>query len=210
MRAGTLQLILVHLAVYGEYLEPLTPVKKQVLMHRYKILCQLDDISFTELVMDVYDRQQKREKDELFRLSQVVDIFQANKCQARVLSEHFGDSVGEDWTCGDCEYCVSKNPGKMLPRTRTAKTTNGISIVLDAFFKSDLPSLLVADEYRCAARFLLGISSPQVTKLKLKSHALLGSLEGFDFNEVLEEIMKRVKQNGKRGASPEPNLARKR
>jgi superfamily II DNA helicase RecQ len=62
MRAGTLQLILVHLAVYGEYLEPLTPVKKQLMMHRYKILRQLDELSFTELVVDVYHRQQKREK----------------------------------------------------------------------------------------------------------------------------------------------------
>lgn len=75
MRGNIFQLILVHLAVYGEYLEPLTPVKRKLMMHRYKILRQLDHDSFTELVMDVFERQQKRENDDLIRLMQVVDFF---------------------------------------------------------------------------------------------------------------------------------------
>lgn len=127
-----------------------------------------------------------------------------------MLSEHFGDNTGADWSCGNCEFCKTKKQGKMLPKSPTAKAANGISSVLDTFFKTDLPSLLVIDEYRCAVRFLLGISSPQVSKLKLKGHALMGSLEGFDFNLVLEEVWKRVSTIPKRRASPDPQVSRKK
>jgi hypothetical protein len=56
-------------------------------MHRYRLLKQ--PVDYEELIQTVYDRQVKREVDELKRLDDLSEMFQADRCYCTYSSFFF-------------------------------------------------------------------------------------------------------------------------
>ena len=183
MRQNTVNLILCHLYVYGQYVKPITQRRKERVYNVYRILKHPRD--YGQLIQEVYDRQQKREVDELRRLHELIGLFEKSSCFYRTLCRYFGDDGVEDsFECGSCQFCLDKCPIKMLPRTAPE---NIIESVISALFcgpDDSICAVLANDDYRTGIRFLLGQTSPLITKNKLKNHKLYGKLEGRDFNQV--------------------------
>lgn len=132
------------------------------------------------VAITLFARMVDRERRELARLRQVVDLAALDGCQSAMLCGHFGEPLARD--CGHCTWCLSNHkPAAPLPR-REAAIDEGVwrqAVSLQSQHANAL------SEPRALARFLCGVSSPALTRAKLASHALFGSLAAVPFDTVL-------------------------
>ena len=123
------------------------------------------------------ERFQTREANDLRRVEQVVALAEGDGCIVRRLLAHFGEEREHD--CGHCSVCLGEPPQPVA---------NGMSsgVVFDAEAVGELrrkhPQAL--GSARQVARFLCGLTSPQLTASKLGKHALFGSLSELRFQAV--------------------------
>ncbi|MCA9322327.1 MAG: RecQ family ATP-dependent DNA helicase [Planctomycetes bacterium] len=75
--------------------------------HRYQVLRRPDDAD--ALAVMLHDRLQAREKRELKRLDDLVDLFLTDGCIANRLGEHFGEHRSQP--CGHCSSCLVRAAG---------------------------------------------------------------------------------------------------
>ena len=135
--------------------------------------------SIDALVDELYKRIIKREEAEINRLQQVVELITMDGCQSNALASHFGEQ--REAPCGHCSWC---RHGKSELPPRRAQT------ISDALWKDveivrrEHAQLL--EQPRMLSRFLCGITSPRLSRSKLTSHSLFGSLESVSFKRVLE------------------------
>ena len=119
---------------------------------------------------------EKREQRELARIGEVLAFLTADTCQAALLMEHFGETP-------DASFARTKGFGIDLPR--------GDGASVDADLWQELAAAaaggaLPRDNPRLLARFAFGYSSPRITALRLKQHALFGRFVGCSFEEIYE------------------------
>jgi ATP-dependent DNA helicase RecQ len=144
----------------------------------YRIKARPEDARL--LKSKLIKRFESRERQDVNRVREVVELAEHSGCIVRYLLHHFGEDLGGD--CGHCHYC-SGSSRKPVRVTREHK-----SPVLDRARMADLrqqygTALMSA---RQIARFLCGLSSPFVSQTKLNKHADFGSLSDFPFQAVLE------------------------
>jgi len=153
--------------------------------HRYRVLMRPDDLD--ALVEQMVERTQRRERDELTRLRQVVDLIEHDGCQTAMLAKHFGE---EREDCGHCSWCLGgKTPVKMLGHAGhlgESGTTYPVDLgVVDQALalRKDHPAALASP--RQVARLLCGVSCPSISKAKLTRHELFGQLDRTPFDAVM-------------------------
>lgn len=145
----------------------------------YSILQHPEDLS--TLQQALWEQVEMREQGDIARMDQVENLVTAKSCQAAVLSLHFGEHVEEP--CGQCSFC-ERGATDLPAATRlviSAERMVGIQGLAQEH------PVVFADS-RAIARFLVGVSSPAVSKARLGKHALFGSLEEVDFSELLAVI----------------------
>jgi ATP-dependent DNA helicase RecQ len=164
-----------------EYLEQREWVELQAadIRHRFSRLRPVENPH--ALVSDLVERFQRREKQEVARIQQVIELVTHTGCQTNFLVGYFGEA--RPHPCGHCTYCDTGR-AQELPQRRELPA---ISVALDtkAFLslRAQYPESLGAP--RQAARFLCGLSSPGLTKMKLSRHELFGALSEYPFTEIL-------------------------
>jgi ATP-dependent DNA helicase RecQ len=147
--------------------------------HPYRQLRAPDDLG--ALAKSLHERTLERERREIERLRQVLDLVGHDGCQVSFLGTHFGEPLPEP--CGHCSFCLGSGRPVAVPERAPA------AIDEDLWTKA---SLLRRDEAeamsdpRAFARFLTGVSSPRLRRRKLASHALFGCLAQVPFADVLE------------------------
>ncbi len=157
--------------------QKLLELKAEGVRNRFKILQRPPDAA--ELAGKLHARTLKREEQEIARLHQVLHLAGHPGCLAAKLGEHFGERIEK--ACGHCSWCRDHSAAALLPRT---------AAVIDDAIRKQVPELRrnnheLFAEPRSLARFLCGISSPKVSRAKLSSHQLFGSLSHVPFAEVL-------------------------
>ena len=164
-----------------EYLEQqgLAEIQVADVRHQYSIIRRPDDVS--ELTSILWKRFQQREKQEVGRVAQVVDLVLRNGCQTNALVGYFGETRHNP--CGHCTWCRT-GTAQQLPESPTlppleAELNPSVFVSMRREYSDAL-----ADP-RQAARFLCGITSPAFTKHKLTRHSLFGIFEDRRFAEVL-------------------------
>lgn len=131
------------------------------------------------LARQLHDRTVERERQEIARLGQVLELADRPDCQVVALCRHFGESRSQP--CGHCTRCLEPtNAPRPAPRP---KRIVDASIVEKAKHLRKQFPIPLSDPV-AMARFLCGISSPALTRAKLTSHALFASLDGYPFGEV--------------------------
>ena len=146
---------------------------------RYRLL--REPVSREELVESLWERMGVRERAELGRLSEVIDWVGLDGCQVRALGSRFGDQ--EEEPCGHCAWCEGgRRPVKVPPRAAT-KISEAVWAEAAALAQEEEGAL---DEPRAVARFLCGVGSPWLSRAKLTSHRLFGSLREVGFSQVLK------------------------
>jgi ATP-dependent DNA helicase RecQ len=112
-------------------------------------------------------------------LSDVVELARAGECKAARLGGYFGERLKEP--CGHCGWCTGTQRATELP-PRSNQT-------IDDKLLSQLDQL--RSEHSCLndpasmARFLCGVTSPQLSKARLSSHAFFGAAANVAYPQVL-------------------------
>ena len=159
--------------------QQLLEVKVAGIRHRYQRLNQPD--SLEALAEDLYQRVLAREQAEIHRLQQVLDLVTLDDCQTNALAAHFGEQRTQP--CGHCSWCLR---GKSeLPPRHTPAISEDILRAVHAL-KQEQADVLTSP--RQLSRFLCGITSPHISRNKLSTHTLFGSLENVPFAEVIAQI----------------------
>ncbi len=134
------------------------------------------------LIDSLAARFERRERNEVARIQEVLSMVVSAECQANQLASRFGEVRAEP--CGRCSACLKvpravapiAEPGPIadiLPETELASLRNEAEVLRDD---------------RSLARFLCGISSPGLTRSKLRKHPRFGGLESWGFSAVLAHL----------------------
>jgi ATP-dependent DNA helicase RecQ len=158
----------------------LLTVKADGVKHRYRRLRVPKDEG--ALAETLYRRTLEREAREIARLRQVEELAGHDGCLASKLGAHFGEPLAEP--CGRCSWCTDgRKPAQLLPRPEPA-------VEAEIWRKADALRRDRADvlgEPRALARFLCGLSSPRLSRSRLTSDPLFGSLGHVPFTDVLRQ-----------------------
>jgi len=154
----------------------LIELKVSQLKHRYYRLKEPDNQQ--QLANDLYENAIMREKAELQRLNQVLNLVTLDDCQSAALSAHFGE---EHDNCGQCSWCLSGKSEYSGQENHTIPESFQHSFVE---LKLELQDKLHSN--RSMARFLCGISSPEISKARIGRHPQFGCLDKVPFNDVLD------------------------
>lgn len=152
-------------------------VKVEGVRNRFKRLRALDDRQ--ALIDTLFARALTRERNEIQRLQQVVDLAQLETCQVNALCQHFGETLPA--ACGHCSACLAGEGFELAPRSAKAITDRDWSQALAA--QRDNP---VLKDTRAFARFLCGLTSPKLTRARLGGHPMFARFEEVPFATVLQ------------------------
>jgi ATP-dependent DNA helicase RecQ len=134
------------------------------------------------LTDDLAQRFERREHNEINRITQVLTLLTGAECITNALARHFGEDRNK--ACGHCSFCRTGQE-VVLPLSEHQD-------VIPADFPATEFSALRAKhpdalgEPRQAARFLCGLTSPGISRARLGRHALFGALEEMRFASVLD------------------------
>jgi ATP-dependent DNA helicase RecQ len=152
----------------------------------YRIKTLPGDIA--ALKQKLIERFEMRERNDVDRVRQVVQMAEESGCIVRHLLQHFGENFGRD--CGHCSSCS----GSSLRVIRLPGETNQVRLdehEVTALQKMNPGALGSA---RQIARFLCGLNSPLLTQAKLNKHAKFGSLAEVPFQRVMKTAEMVVRQ----------------
>jgi len=164
-----------------EYLEQkgLAEIRPSDLRHRFVRVETAD--ATPRLVAELARRFSVREKAEMARVQQVLDLVTANECQSSVLALHFGEQLAKP--CGHCTFCRDGR-AQVLPAARVEPPLP-VGLDTKAFATLRASHQRALGQARQSARFLCGLTSPATTQAKLSRNALFGSLATRRFADVL-------------------------
>jgi ATP-dependent DNA helicase RecQ len=144
----------------------------------YRIKTRPADVS--ALKRKLIQRFETRERNDVNRVRQVVQLAEEPGCIVRHLVRHFGEDLGRD--CGHCSSCAGDSSRVIgIPEATTPGKVEAGKIA--ALQKANPKALRSA---RQVARFLCGLSSPLVTQAKLSKHPEFGSLAEIPFHIVMK------------------------
>ena len=146
--------------------------------NRYRRLREPDDLA--ELARTLHERTLQRETREMDRLREVLDWVGHDGCQVSHLGAHFAEPLPKP--CGHCSWCLAGQKPVLLAERRTPPID--AELWRRAAAVREKHGQLLANP-RVMTRWLCGISSPSLSRAKLTSDPLFGSLAGVPFADVL-------------------------
>ncbi|PYS38975.1 MAG: RecQ family ATP-dependent DNA helicase [Acidobacteria bacterium] len=164
-----------------EYLEEQDCVELDVAELRHQFSFVRRPSSMEDVILALGKRFQRREDQEIRRVSQVVELVSQDGCQTNALVQYFGEYREEP--CGHCTWCQVREPQRLPANNVPPPLPSGLEI--ESFRSLQKSHFEVLGQPRQAARFLCGLNSPALTKAKLTRHALFGAFEDRRFADVL-------------------------
>jgi ATP-dependent DNA helicase RecQ len=164
-----------------EYLEQqgLAELQAADVRQQYSIIKRPQDIA--ELVSALLKRFQRREQQEVGRVTQVVDLVRHDGCQTNALAGYFGEA--RNAPCGHCTWCRTGKPQTLPTPEPLPQFPAGLNVSVFSSMRRSYPDALA--DPRQAARFLCGLTSPALVKHKLTRHSAFGTFEERRFADVL-------------------------
>jgi len=157
-------------------------LKAEGVRQRYRRLRPPED--FQALVAQLHGRALQREKSEIARLHQVLDLVRHDGCQVTALGAHFTEMRAQP--CGHCSWCLGgqkpvRVPERSIPPIDPEAWRRAIAVREE--YRSEL------SDPRALARFLCGVNSPRLIRAKLTRHPLFGALASVPFPAIYERAM---------------------
>ena len=134
-----------------------------------------------DLAQSLWEKFETKERAEQERLKRVPELMQSATCLSNGLVRYFGEERSEP--CGHCSFCRTGKAAIMPPVSPSspledAVPTSELNALADAH-----PEALGTPRQR--ARFLCGLTSPSLSKVKLTRSRLFGAAEEHPFESVL-------------------------
>ncbi|TWU07593.1 RecQ family ATP-dependent DNA helicase [Stieleria varia] len=150
------------------------------LVHGYRWTRRIDKPA--EMADQFYDQLAQRESGEIERLDAVFEIARAMSCQSAALASHFGETAAGD--CGRCSACLGEGPFE-IPQLPLRNLGTAVLTALTGL-RQKYPQHM--DSARAQARFLCGLSSPQMTRARLTRNPYYGVCSHIPFEHVLKQV----------------------
>jgi len=143
----------------------------------YEIITK--DFSTVEVSRNIYNLFVNKEKHEIQRIYNMVEFFESSSCISKRLALYFGENIEK----AHCEHCSLCKNGKAVIQYATQLNP------LSSFNVSELTkecNELTREHYSVlnVTKFLCGISSPILTKFKVKNLPHFGIFEKYPFLAV--------------------------
>jgi ATP-dependent DNA helicase RecQ len=160
--------------------QSLLELKAEGVRHRFRRM-RRPPPNLADLAASMHARMVERESREIARLNQVLELAAHDGCQVSRLGEHFGEPLAEP--CGHCSWCLN---GRATPRLlpRPAASIDESLWRQALALRAQQPEPLA--DPRSFVRFLCGLTSPKLSRDKITSLTLFGSLGHVPFAEVLK------------------------
>jgi ATP-dependent DNA helicase RecQ len=134
------------------------------------------------LLEDLHARFERRERNEIARIQEVLAFATSDACQANQLAARFGEARHEP--CRQCSACRGERR-TLAPAADPGTLARRIDAAALATAREEHPLLRDA---RSGARFLCGLASPGLARARLYRHPLYGALAAWRFREVLGAV----------------------
>ena len=156
------------------------------LKHKYRLKNRHPDRE--ELKKKLIGMFYNSESREIARVNNLISLTNYEGCKVSFLLEYFGETL--DHNCGHCDWCLNREKGSLFERkvpeiNDKNAFTNDLEIVKTLFESPPTP--------RQISRFLCGINSPFISKMKLKHHSLYGQYAYLPFKEILIKVESETK-----------------
>ena len=138
--------------------------------------------SLPKIANQIYQQLLERESMEIERTDQIFKLCETTECYAALLSEHFGESLKEP--CGNCSTCLGQLPMVAInrkPRLIGSAAERQLEDVVEEY-----PNEMRF--HRDRAKFLCGLSSPQMIRKRLTRHPAFGICNEIAFPDVLHQL----------------------
>jgi ATP-dependent DNA helicase RecQ len=149
----------------------------------FDILDQHYDVN--DLAKQLYHQFKEKEAHEIRRIHHMVQFFQNDKCLSKSLADYFGESLPLE-RCGHCSVCFGR-PANSLPMTNLPPLSDMDFSQLISDFTTNCGSQISATQ---AAKFLCGITTPYLIRMKAKAIPNFGALKQYPFGKILKRIEK--------------------
>ncbi len=133
------------------------------------------------LLAELLARFQRREEQEVARISRMLALAAHDGCQVNALVGYFGET--REQPCGHCSYCLTGSKVTLPPPRALPPLPDGMDTEMLRNLRAEYPQALAHP--RQLARFLCGLSSPALSKAKLTRHPAFAAQEHRHFGEVL-------------------------
>ena len=159
-----------------DYLHQQGVIELQSQRHTDVYKVDTDLLHQTDLSEELHHYFKQREVSEIKRLEQVVGFFQTDQCLSKALSYYFGDQTVSQ-SCGHCSVCMvgkTSLPSIEQPFSQNDLEIESIYASVSSCMQRIVGHTPSADLF---SRFLAGMTSPFLTKIKAKT------LKGFGLYE---------------------------
>jgi ATP-dependent DNA helicase RecQ len=142
----------------------------------YEILTR--DFDVDKGAQRLSDLFRHKEAIDVDRIHRMISLFESSGCLAVKLSRHFGETIAQP--CGNCTFCLTGKPSPLQDHPPPAVDHADVSKCLQEL--RDLAGQPVSDDL--AARFLCGIATPRLTRLRARQLGGFGRFEKYPYKEV--------------------------
>jgi ATP-dependent DNA helicase RecQ len=140
--------------------------------------------AFADELLDLFTQ---RESQEVRRIHRMIALFEAPSCLAVGLSAYFGEKL--EHPCGTCSTCRSTTPIRLpAAETRLTSTLDFAGLVRPLFEKIQPPPSPTV-----VTRFLCGINTPKLTKIRARSMKGFGRLAAREYAQVFHWVQAQMK-----------------
>ncbi|MFH1728323.1 MAG: RecQ family ATP-dependent DNA helicase [Pseudomonadota bacterium] len=127
----------------------------------------------------------EKEENEINRISNMIQFFESDACLSNSLSLYFGETINK--RCNHCSFCEN---GKIR-----LQYSSELKPLLDIYFKDLIRDLLKETQNYSLSnltitKFLCGINTPFISRMKLSKINGYGSLKNYPFLEVKSLVEK--------------------
>ena len=134
---------------------------------------------------------QQKEIAEIKRIHDVVDFFESDVCLSERLSKYFGEDIQD--MCGHCSTCCDNSASVPVTMQLMPLTEYDFKEVTREFL-SLRKNIKISPV--TITRFLCGVNSPILTKLRTKKLQEFGILGKYPYKEVEAWVVNKVKGDG--------------
>ncbi|MDC1106781.1 RecQ family ATP-dependent DNA helicase [Prolixibacteraceae bacterium] len=139
--------------------------------------------SKSELIDHLYQLFKNKEKGEIFRINQVIELIESKTCFYHQLTEYFGQNTS--WTeCGHCSNCQGTTipiPERVVKEDFTSFSYQDIK----EQFLSNYKAPFSIHDFCC---YLCGITAPLLSRYRIKKLSDWGKFTDYRFQSVIDWI----------------------
>ncbi len=139
------------------------------------------------IAQELHQSFMAHQNSDIQRLHNMVELFKSQQCLSRQLAVYFNDqSMTQD--CGHCSVCMGKWQAWPQNSVAQAPDTAHIQALLTEFNQAWQTTFKQMPEPETQTRFLSGMTSPWLTKVKARKLANYAALEQVPYAAVLNAL----------------------